>query len=397
VQIPDGHNATFSANISEPRIGSQSIGGNKVIMPVVLAVVGVVLVVFVLWDALETIVLPRRVITRRRLTSWFYRLTWTPWSAIGRRIASKRRREGFLWLFGPLSVLMLLGVWALGLLIGFALLRNAVDGQSIGHSLYVSATTFFTVGVAEAEPTTAVDRILTVIEGGSGFSFLALVISYLPTFYQGFSRREVNITLLDARAGSPPSAVELLRRHYQNGRLIDLEAFFPEWERWAAELLETHLSYPVLGFFRSQHENESWLATLTLVLDASALVAAAFDGLVAHRANLTFAMARHAAVDLSQVYHTAPHAVRDTRLLPLALQQLTELLGDNATLSERKLSELRALYEPYVAALSEFLLMPLPNWTVQENRRDNWQTTAWNEIDGALPDRQRIPRRAQRG
>ncbi len=354
-------------------------------MPIVFVFLGVGLIAVMLWDALETIVLPRRVVNLRRLTALFYRVTWASWSAFGRHLGSKRGQENYLWLYGPLSVLVLLGVWAAGLLIGFALLRNAAGGESFWHSVYLSAVTFFTVGVAAPGPITTLDRVLTVIEGASGFSFLALVISYLPTFYQGFSRREVTITMLDARAGSPPSTVVLLRRHYQNGQMIDLNGFFSEWEHWAAELLESHLSYPVLGYFRSQHENENWLATLTLVLDASALVAATFDGVLAHRANMTFAMARHAAVDLSQVYNTVPRLTHDDRLLPLALQHLRSLLGPQATPCERRLSELRAMYEPYVFALAEFLLMPLPNWTLEQNTRDNWQTSAWTELDGTIP------------
>jgi hypothetical protein len=299
-------------------------------------------------------------------------------------MGSKRGQENILWLYGPLSVLMLLGVWAAGLLVGFALVRNAVTGESFAHSLFLSATTFFTVGIAGSGPTSPLESILTVVEGGSGFSFLGLVISYLPTFYNGFSRREVTITLLDARAGSPPSTFELLKRHYQNGKLIDLDTFFSEWEHWSAELLESHLSYPVIGFFRSQHENESWLATLTLVLDASALVAATCDGVLAHRANMTFAIARHAAVDLSQVYNTEPHPPKYDRLLPRALEQLRDLFGPKIVTSEAKLTEMRAMYEPYVCALSDFLIMQLPNWTSDEDTRDNWQTTAWSEIDGIV-------------
>ncbi len=177
----------------------------------------------------------------------------------------------------------------------------------------------------------------------------------------------------------------MLKRHYQNGRLINLDQFFPEWEQWAAELLESHLSYPMVGFFRSQHENQSWLSTVTMVLDASALVISTFDGPIVHSANLTFAMARHAVVDLSQVYYSAPHAAPNDRQLSIALAELQELFGDNAKVSEGKLAQLRKMYEPYVNSLSQLLLMPLPNWTAIPGARDNWQTTAWMQLDGIDP------------
>src|SRR5436853_56923 len=144
-------------------------------MSIFLALVGFGLILIIVWDSLETVVLPRRVTNPNRLTALFYRLTWAPWAAVGQRIRSERQRENFLWLFGPLSVLMLLGVWALGLIVGFALLRNLAEGRSIWHSMYISATTFFTVGLGDAVPTSVLDGILAVVEGGSGFSFLALV------------------------------------------------------------------------------------------------------------------------------------------------------------------------------------------------------------------------------
>ncbi len=352
-------------------------------MLILFAVVGIALIFTVLLDAFDTVVLPRRVVNRLSLTPLFYRLTWRPWSAVARRMTSERKRENFLSFFGPSSLLMLLAIWAVGLIIGFGLLYEATDtgsAYSITHYLYFSATTFFTLG--PGTPNTTLARIVTVVEGGSGFSFLALVIGYLPMLYQSFSRRETNISLLDARAGSPPSAVELLQRDCQNGQPTYLDQFLSDWERWAAELLESHLSYPVLGLFRSQHENESWVAALTMILDVSALAMVIFDGPITHRANLTFAIARHAAVDLCQIYRTPPHASRDDRLLPVALAQLRELLGGQVTLSDDKLAELRTLYEPYVTALSDFLLMPLPTWTRVDGAGDNWQTTAWRNIDG---------------
>ncbi|MGH8060313.1 MAG: potassium channel family protein, partial [Candidatus Entotheonellia bacterium] len=266
-------------------------------MAAVLAVLGLTLIATVLWDTFETVILPRRVTRRFRLTGLFYRYTWLPWSAVARRMRQGRRRETYLGFYGPLSLLLLLSVWAVGLILGFALLQwglgsalIAPEGAaSFGTDLYMSGTTFFTLGLGDVTPHSSMARAVTVAEAGTGFGFLAIVISYLPVLYQAFSRREVNISLLDARAGSPPSATELLRRHSQGRHLEELSRLLYDWEHWSAELLESHLSYPVLGYFRSQHDNQSWLAALTTILDTSALVMVGIDGTPERQAQLTFA------------------------------------------------------------------------------------------------------------
>jgi hypothetical protein len=122
------------------------------------------------------------------------------------------------------------------------------------------------------------ETIITVLESGTGIGFLAIVISYLPVLYGAFSRREVNISLLDARAGSPPTAAELVRRHVRGQNLEALGQFLRDWEAWSAELMESHLSFPVLCYFRSQHDNQSWLAALTAVLDTCALLITCAEG-----------------------------------------------------------------------------------------------------------------------
>ncbi|MBI3328075.1 MAG: two pore domain potassium channel family protein [Nitrospinae bacterium] len=282
-------------------------------MQAIVAVVSCALLFVVLWDAFEGIVLPRRVTRRLRLTRLFYRYTWLPWSAAGRRMRPGKRRERYLSYYGPLSMLLLLSVWAASLIVGFAMLQwafgsamNAPEGAAtFGTDLYVRGTTFFTLGLGDVVPRTPLARALTVVEAGTGFGVLALVIGYLPVLYQAFSQREVSISLLDARAGSPPSATELLRRHSQ-GHMEELRQLLRDWERWAAEVLESHLSYPVLGYYRSQHDNQSWLAALTTILDASALVIVGIDAGPARQALLTFAMARHAVVDLAQIFNTPP-------------------------------------------------------------------------------------------
>jgi hypothetical protein len=365
-------------------------------MTILAGAAGLLLLLVILWETFETIVLPRRVTRRVRLTRVFYRSTWIPWSAIVRRAFTGQRREAFLGFYGPLSLLVLLIVWAAGLILGFALLQWAggsaiqgADGMSpFAADLYLSGTTFFTLGLGDVTPRAALARALTVIEAGMGFGFLALVIGYLPVLYQSFSRREVNISLLDARAGSPPTAAELLRRHATDGGPEALQQLLRDWERWSAQLLESHLSYPVLAYFRSQHNNQSWLAALTTILDVSALVIAGIDAGCQRQARLTFAMARHAVGDLAQVFKAPPTRAHPDRLPAPKLAQLrahlaaTGLKVREERAADHEFSELRALYEPYVAALGRYLSMPIPDWLPETRQTDNWQTTAWEHSAG---------------
>ena len=290
---------------------------------------------------------------------------------------------------------MLLTLWAAGLIIGYAVILWAMNtplnvsaDANFGIYLYLSGVTFFTLGYGDVVPVLGMGRALVVIEAATGFGLLAIVIGYLPVLYQAFSRREVNIALLDARAGSPSSAAEMLRRHGESGQLLDLNEVLHEWEHWSAELLESHLSYPVLCYFRSQHDNQSWLGSMTTILDTCSLVLVGVGSTPTWQARLTFAMARHAVVDLAQIFRTAPSSPEPDlcRILPGDLERIREILAKNNTHlrdgaeAEAKLAELRAMYEPYVCALSEMLMMPLPPWIVGSETIDNWKTSAWGRI-----------------
>lgn len=365
-------------------------------MKLIVAIAGLAIVLTILWDAFETIILPRRVTRRIRLTSFFYKTMWLLCSGLVRAMHNRKRREKYLGAFGPLSLLMLLALWAAGLILGYAMvhwgletrLNLASETGSFATYLYISGETFFTLGYGDIVPAQNLGRAIAVVEAANGFGLLAIVIGYLPVLYGSFSRREVNIALLDARAGSPSSAAEMLRRHGESRHLHDLNAVLHEWEHWAAELLESHLSYPVLCYFRSQHDNQSWLGSLTTILDTCALVMVGVEGTPAWQAKLTFAMARHAVVDLAQVFRTAPsvRALEASRLHDGDLDRIRAILEKNDTrlrdgeAAEQKLTELRLMYEPYVCALSEMLLMPLPPWIVGEDAIDNWKTSAWGRI-----------------
>jgi hypothetical protein len=357
-------------------------------------ILGIWLILVVLLDAFETVVLPRRVRRVFRLTSVFYRNTWRPWRGIAQIIKSPTIRESFLGYFGPLSLILLLILWAFGLILGFALLhwgsgehvQLGGEGITFGTLLYFSGETFFTLGLGDVAPMNTLERGLTVLEAGMGFAFLGLVIGYLPTIYSAFSRREVEISLLDARAGSPPTAAELLERlgNCPDGRGLD--SVLQSWERWSSEVLESHISYPVLSFFRSQHSNQSWLGALTMILDSCALLLVEIDGVRNEQAELTFAMARHALVDLAQVLRAAYNLHSHDRLPGHEMDRLRASLKENnlhlkeGVEAEQRLKELRLMYEPYAQAMAKTLLIELPPWIHEHKKKDNWQAGPWDRL-----------------
>jgi hypothetical protein len=363
-------------------------------MKLLIAIAGLFILLATLWEAFETIILPRRVTRPVRLVRIFYRVTWKFWAAVNRLFRSNKLREAHLSYYGPLSLLGLFATWAFLLILAFSMLHwsagSAINAPgetpTFRTDFYLSGTTFFTLGLGDVTPRTTLAKAITVTEGGMGFGFLGLMISYLPTLYGAFSQRELHISLLDARAGSPPTAAELLRRHAQFGNNEVLTPYLRDWEIWAAQLMESHLSYPVLCYFRSQHDNQSWLAAFTAVLDVSALLIAYGEGTAKWQSQLTFAIARHAVADLAEVLRVPPSRPVQDRLPPKDVAQVRNLLVECRASSkcgeagDNKLIELREMYEPYLNGLSLRLLMPLPSWGVGRRFGENWRRTAWGKI-----------------
>jgi hypothetical protein len=188
---------------------------------------------------------------------------------------------------------------------------------------------------------------------------------------------------MDAHAGSPPSAGEILNRHCSTAGTEPFYDILSVWERWTAELLESHLSYPVLAYFRSQHDNQSWLGALTAILDTSAFALSCMKDSCGRQAQMTFAIARHAVADLSIIFRQTPKPPPDERLLSSHLRYLCDLLKqagvpvDESTEAADRLAELRRSYEPYVYALAVFLRISIPPWIPGEGQMDNWVKSAW--------------------
>jgi Ion channel len=368
-------------------------------MHIAAFIVGLIFCLSVALDAFQTIILPRRPAGRLRITRMFFLVTWRPWATLAPHIGNKRVREQVYSIYGPLSLLLLLGLWAVLLVTGFGLIFFAMgspfnDPMRVNHpgllyqlesDLYASGTTLFTLGLGDVVPNRLTARPMMILESGVGLGLVALVIGYVPVLYQAFSRREVSIALLDARAGSPPTATELLRRHGFEGGQEALALLLAEWERWSAEILESHISYPLLCYYRSQHDNQSWLSALVAILDSCALLISIVEGTQARQAQLTFAIARHALIDLGHVFHLEERAKRSEvidRLPPAEFARLCSTLGEISLRmcrdddSAQRLHTIRSLYEPQAIALADYLRMPLPTWIPDPMAKDQWRTIA---------------------
>jgi hypothetical protein len=361
---------------------------------ILATLLGIALIVLILVEGFETVVQPRRVTRPYRISRFYYAVFWTVWRWLAQNtLAKSKRRSAFLSAFGPLSLLSIFAIWVVGLVTGFALLLwgledavfiNAGNGPvGIATYFYLSGTTFFTLGYGDVTPATAAGRALAVTESGLGFGFLAAILSYLPAIFQAYSRREVNISLLDARAGSPPSAAQLILRAARNDSMNALDPFLGEWERWAAELLEGQLSFPVLALYRSQHDNQSWLAALTTVLDTCAVMLTQVRGVNTYQPQVTFAIARHAAVDLTLVLRAVSPVASPDRLTSeqfAALRASLEAAGvplRHIAGAEESLRKLRATYEPFILGLGERMLLAVPPVMSADGVPDNWQRSAW--------------------
>jgi hypothetical protein len=358
----------------------------------IIGLVGLLLIVGILVDASEAVLLPRRVTHGYRFARLFYRATWEVWRKLAAFISSPRRRESLLSLFGPLAVIVLFATWAVGLIVAFALLYWSLQTPMTsagtvpappGSYLYFSGVTFFTLGYGDVTPARELGKFLAVAEAGLGFGFLAMIISYHPVLTQAFSQREIVISLLDARGGSPPTAAQILIRGCRSRPGISLASELSTWETWSAELLEGCLSFPALAYYRSQHDNQSWLAALTAILDTCALQICGVGGADRHQARLTFAIARHAAVDLALVFKITPVPPAADRMSPEALQKLQTLLEPagihfpEGAATATKLAELRGMYEPFLNGLACYFLLRMPDFCPARPTADNWQTSAW--------------------
>jgi hypothetical protein len=243
------------------------------VLRVLVFLAGATAVVLALLSAVRTFVLPRAASDRlSRVVYVFMRRLFNLWV---RRQRTYLERDRAMALFAPVSLLTLPAVWLIVVLLGYTGIYWATTAVTWNTAWEVSGSSLLTLGFALINTRAA--TILTFTEAAVGLFLVALLISYLPAMYSAFSRREAAVTLMEVRAGSPPSAVVLLVRHHRIGQMERLSDLWQSWEEWFAELEETHTSLAALNFFRSPNPNRSWVTAAGAVLDAAALHSSSLD------------------------------------------------------------------------------------------------------------------------
>jgi hypothetical protein len=269
---------------------------------------GLLLIAAVLWDVFQSVVVPRPSAGRFRIARNLVRVTWRAARGIALRMSNPRRRDGILGVYAPALVLVLLAIWVIGLLLGYGLLFHAMRDQlrpqpaTFAEAVYAAGTALFTIGFGDFVPVGTTARVLSLVAAGTGLGIVALVITFLFSLYGAFQRREVQVVTLDSRAGAPPSGVAILETYARLGLVDELPDLFAKWELWAAEVLESHVAYPILGFFRSSHDNESWVGSIGAVLDAATLVVTTVEGVPRGHAQLVASMGEHLVEDVSSAF-----------------------------------------------------------------------------------------------
>jgi hypothetical protein len=338
----------------------------------------------VLWDGFATIILPRTVTPMRRISGRFYKWSWRLWSAIGRRIWDKDWGLSFLAVYGPVSVMLLLVLWGGLLMLAFAIIyhglgdRFQADRGSIGFGalLYMSGSTFFTLGLGDITSLDPLARFFMILETGTGYLFLGLMITYMPLLHQAYAAREVGNLLILSRAGHPPNGIKLFGRYSGSENSDILRGILREAERWMAETLQSHLSHPVLAFYRAHHRGQSWLVSLTTILDTASLLIVIGDGAIAAQARITYRMGIRMIKDLTEALTLKVDRNCRTRLIESDLAHLNAALEgscDTLTLrpgSSNQILRLVTRYDAHLLALSKTLVIPLPPWFSTSEERD---------------------------
>jgi Ion channel len=356
---------------------------------------GVLLWCAVLWDGFATVILPRTVDPKRRLSSRVTRWSWRLWASMGRSIHQPGLRLTFLAVFGPLAAIFLLALGGGLIIVAFALIFHGLGLRfqtpsgpgEFSTMLYMSGSTFLTLGLADLSSADPIGRIFVVLEAASGYTFLALMISYMPVLDQAYGAREIGGLLIHSRAGRPPGALGLLRRYAGADQSEILRGNLREAEHWMAETIQSHVSHPVLALYRGQSQGRSWLISLAAVLDSCALLIAAGEGFPAAQARLTYRMGLRLLKDLTKALGIAVDPSRPLRLTEADLPALVEAVNASRftwklePAAARELVRLVRRYDEHLVTLAAWLMIPLPPWIPAAQDEDTATALGPDDLD----------------
>ena len=273
---------------------------------------GGIIVVSTFVDIFQSVVVPRPTRRSFRLAPFLLHGMWPLWKWIALRFPSAKHRTAFLGIYAPLAVVMLLLAWGMALIFGYGLLFLALQSElhprlnDLGGALYFAGTSLLTLGFGDIIATGGIARALALCAGASGLAIVSGVISMFFALYSSLGHREVLVTMLRNRAGSPPSGVTLLETYARLKMLEDLPGFLSAWEEWSTEVLIGSLAYPVLPYFRSAGPYESWVSALGALLDTATLIISCLEDGPAGPANLLYQSGCQLANDLKDYFKIAP-------------------------------------------------------------------------------------------
>ena len=279
-----------------------------IVLDVVVGLLGAVLVFSTMADVFQSVVVPRSVGTRWRASGRISRNCWVLWRDRAIGIGDEERREDTLGIYAPTLMITLLAYWTATQIVGYGLLFWALRAglhpvPGFGGAIYFAGTSLLTIGYGDIVPVHWFTRALALFAAGSGLATLATVTTFLFQTFGAFQRREAFVVTVSERLGAPPSGLEFVMRHVKLGLMNDVNAILREGQQWMAEVMETHLAYPTLTYFRSSHDDESWVGTLGALLDASTLLITTVD--LDHRgqAEITLRLGTHLVRDFSGFFN----------------------------------------------------------------------------------------------
>jgi hypothetical protein len=282
------------------------------LLDILAAVVGAALVLWSLADLFQSVVVPRSVGGRFRPSVIMVRFGWRLWRDSSMRIADQERREDTLAIFAPTFMMTLLAYWVFSQIVGYGLifwaLRAGLQPEpKLGGAIYFAGTSLMTIGYGDIVPLHWYTRLLALIAAGGGLATIAIVATFLFQTFAAFQKREAFIVTISERTGAPPSGLEFVMRHVKLGLVSDLGPLLREAQHWIAEVMETHLAYPVLTYFRSSHDDESWVGTLGALLDASTLLITTLDMDQRGQAEITLRLGSHLVRDFTGFFRLPPN------------------------------------------------------------------------------------------